>query len=170
MTAPDEHPYRICLVCMGNICRSPMAEVVLRDRLAAAGLADRVEVDSAGTGGWHVGDAADARALATLRGAGYDGSAHRARQFAAEWLASRDLVLALDTDNLAVLRRLAAEAGAPRAVTARLHLLREWDPQAGGDLSVPDPYYGGDAGFREVLAVVERSVDGLVRDLAGRLA
>ena len=93
-------PYRICLVCLGNICRSPMAETVLRAELAAAGLDGVVVVDSAGTGDWHVGGAMDRGAQAALARRGYDGSTHRARQFRPSWLAQRDLVLAMDARNL----------------------------------------------------------------------
>ena len=111
---PPLHPggtYRICLVCLGNICRSPMAEVVLTSELAAAGLRDSVTVDSAGTGDWHLGHQMDAHAAAELSRRGYDGSAHRARQVRPSWLADRDLILAMDRRNLADLRRLAAQAG-----------------------------------------------------------
>jgi protein-tyrosine phosphatase len=165
-TARPVVPYRVCLVCLGNICRSPIAEVVLRARLDAAGLADRVSVDSAGTGGWHVGDGADPRALHVLRTGGYDGSAHRARQVDLSWLATRDLVVAMDRENLAALRRLAGDDPALRErLDQRLHLLREWDALGRGDRDVPDPYYGGPEGFADVLATIERSVDGLVEHL-----
>ncbi len=93
--------YRIALVCLGNICRSPTAHVVLEQRLADAGLADRVEVASSGTGGWHVGNPMDSRAAATLSAAGYDPSRHRARQYDASWPAAYDLVLVMDEANLA---------------------------------------------------------------------
>jgi protein-tyrosine phosphatase len=149
-------PYRVCLVCLGNICRSPMAAVVLASRVADAGLP--VVVDSAGTGSWHVGDPADHRALAALRRAGYDGDAHRARQFDRTWFDERDLVLALDEANLADLRLLAPDEQA----RARVRLLRSFDPHAGDDRAVPDPYWGDDTDFDDVLALVERSVAGLV--------
>src|SRR5262245_27723077 len=91
--------YRVCLVCLGNICRSPMAETVLRAELAAAGLDGAVVVDSAGTGDWHVGDAMDPGARAALARRGHDGSAHRARQFQPSWLRERDLILTMDARN-----------------------------------------------------------------------
>src|ERR1035441_7496116 len=103
--------YRVCLVCLGNICRSPMAEVVLTDELARAGLAGQVQVDSAGTGDWHIGGPMDAGAAAELARRGYDGSAHRARLFDPAWFPGRDLVLAMDRRNLAQLRRMAPDAG-----------------------------------------------------------
>jgi protein-tyrosine-phosphatase len=93
--------YRIALVCLGNICRSPIAHVVLEDRLARAGLDDRVEVVSSGTGGWHDGEPMDRRAAAVLRDAGYDPSRHRARTFSVDWYAENDLILAMDHSNRA---------------------------------------------------------------------
>jgi len=155
--------YRIALVCLGNICRSPMADVVLTARLDRAGLAGHVEVTSAGTGGWHVGKPMDPRAAATLTTAGYDASRHRARQFAAAWLDDRDLVLAMDASNLADVR--AAGAGVDEG---RVRLFRDFDPVGPGG-EVPDPYYGGDAGFEEVLAMVERTADALVTALRALL-
>ena len=92
----DYSPYRICFVCSGNICRSPMAEVVMADLVAAAGLADVVVVDSAGTGDWHIGERADRRAVAALAARGYDGATHRAKQFDPHWFRQRDLVIGLD--------------------------------------------------------------------------
>src|ERR1700753_1671894 len=92
-------PYRVLCVCLGNICRSPMAEVVLRAQLAAAGLQDQVIVDSAGTCDWHVGQTMTPPARRQLERRGYDGSAHRARQVDAPWLAERDLILAMDGSN-----------------------------------------------------------------------
>ncbi|MFB9314248.1 low molecular weight protein-tyrosine-phosphatase [Nocardioides plantarum] len=145
--------YRVGMVCLGNICRSPMADVVLRAKVAAAGLDDVVTVDSCGTGGWHVGHPMDDRAADTLREAGYDGSAHRAQQFAHTWLDDHDLLLAMDRSNL-------DDVGGP---SDRVRLLRDLDPEGSGD--VPDPYYGGTQGFLEVLAMVERSCDVLVDEL-----
>ena len=159
--------YRICLVCLGNICRSPMAEVVIKHRLDKVGLPDRVSVESAGTGEWHIGEPADPRALAALRERGYDGTAHRARQFTADWFGRFDLVLALDQDNYAELTRLAAARG----VEARVRLFRSYDPaaRAAGELDVPDPYYGGADGFAHVLNQLERAADGLVDSLQEEL-
>jgi protein-tyrosine phosphatase len=110
-------PYRVCLVCLGNICRSPMAETVLRAELAAAGLDGAVVVDSAGTGDWHVGDGMDPGARAALARRGHDGSGpktHRARQFRPSWLARYDLILAMDARNLRDLRRMARGGDADR--------------------------------------------------------
>src|ERR1700683_498106 len=136
-------PYRVCLVCLGNICRSPMAETVLRDGLARAGLGGAVEVDSAGTGDWHVGGPMNPSARAALARRGYDGSAHRARQHELSGLARHDLLLAMDASNLASLRRLAGAADG-----ARIRLFAE---VAGGDGDIPDPYGGSAADFEHVL-------------------
>lgn len=162
----DRSSYRIIVVCLGNICRSPIGEVVLADKIARAGLDDRVEVVSAGTGGWHVGEPMDRRAATVLAAAGYDGSQHRASQFEAHWHEEYDLVLAMDEDNHTDLGRL-AEGG-----TERLRMFRDFDPRAaGGDRDVPDPYFGGDDGFQHVLATIERTsdaiVDALRRELGG---
>ncbi|QZY28986.1 low molecular weight protein-tyrosine-phosphatase [Nocardioides coralli] len=159
MLPPPREPgrYRISLVCLGNICRSPMAHVVLERRLAEAGLTDRVEVSSSGTGDWHVGKPMDERAAATLAGAGYDGSAHRA----SSWDPGRpaDLVLAMDAANL-------RDVGGR---DERTWLFGDLDPVEPG-AEVPDPYYGGPSGFEEVLRMVERTSASLVSVLEQELA
>jgi protein-tyrosine phosphatase len=137
-------PYRVCLVCLGNICRSPMAETVLRAELAAAGLDGAVVVDSAGTGDWHIGDRMDPGARSALARRGRDGSAHRARQFEPSWLAERDLILAMDARNLADLRRMARGTDADR-----IRLFGEVGGLAGRD--IPDPWGGGPEDFGDVL-------------------
>lgn len=152
-------PYRIVLVCLGNICRSPMADVVLRQRVAEAGLADRVEVISAGTADWHVGKPMDRRAAASLTAAGYDATRHRAQQFESVWLEEHDLVLAMDAQNLADVLDLAVSSDVDR-----VRLFRDFDPREPGG-EVPDPYYGGDEGFEEVLRMVERTCSALVTAL-----
>ncbi|MFD5946095.1 low molecular weight protein-tyrosine-phosphatase [Streptomyces collinus] len=161
--------YRVCFVCTGNICRSPMAEIVFRARVAEAGLDELVEVDSAGTGGWHEGDGADPRTVAVLEDNGYAGG-HTARQFQPSWFSRLDLVIALDSGHLGALRRLAPTEQDARKV----RLLRSYDPAAGGDLDVPDPYYGGTDGFEECLDMVEAASTGLLaavrKDVEGRVA
>ncbi|MEQ8145780.1 low molecular weight protein-tyrosine-phosphatase [Streptomyces sp. OP7] len=149
--------YRVCFVCTGNICRSPMAESVFRARVAEAGLGDRVEVDSAGTGGWHEGEGADSRTVAVLRDNGY-GAGHTARRFDPSWFARLDLVVALDAGHLRALRRLAPT----ERDAAKVRLLRSYDPGAGDDLDVPDPYYGDREGFEQCLEMVEEASDGLL--------
>ncbi|MFD4786672.1 low molecular weight protein-tyrosine-phosphatase [Streptomyces sp. NPDC058459] len=149
--------YRVCFVCTGNICRSPMAESVFRARVTEAGLDGLVEVDSAGTGDWHEGDDADPRTVSVLDEHGY-GTGHTARRFQASWFGRLDLVIALDTGHLKALRRLARTDEDARKV----RLLRSYDPAAGADLDVPDPYYGGRDGFEECLEMVEAASTGLL--------
>jgi len=153
---------RVLFVCLGNICRSPTAEGVLRHQLQQAGLADRVSVASAGTGDWHVGKAPDKRTLLAAQRRGYDFGAQRAQQVSAGDFARYDLILAMDHSNLADLRRLQ-----PPAARAELDLfLRRYD---GAVDEVPDPYYGGEQGFDQVLDLIEAGCQGLVRELQGRL-
>jgi len=160
----DPHrPYRICVVCLGNICRSPMAEVILRDKLAEAGLAGKVEVDSAGTGDWHLGEAMDPRARAELSRRGYDGSGHEARQIQSSWLADYDLILAMDRANFASLRQMAA---GDSELAGRIRLMRDFDPAAAEQSEVPDPYYGGPEEYAQVFDVIEPAARGLASQLA----
>ncbi|MQA97773.1 MAG: low molecular weight phosphotyrosine protein phosphatase [Streptosporangiales bacterium] len=139
-----------------------MAEQVLRAELAEAGLAGAVEVDSSGTGGWHEDEPMDPRAAAALAEREYP-TAHMARRFVPAWFADRDLVLAMDAHNLATLRR-----GLPGDAAERLRMFASFAPGAPDDAEVPDPYYG-DAGFDEVLDLIERSAKGLVRALGDLL-
>lgn len=169
-TDAEVAPLRVCVVCAGNICRSPMAEIVLRAKLAAAGLGGQVVVDSAGTGPWQVGRTASdgARRALTLRG--YD-TAHRARQFDPAWFAERDLVLALDVWNARDLRRVAPDAESAAKVSMLGAFANDEPGPGGGDLgdreewSVPDPYGLPDRAFKHALDLIERASDGLVRAL-----
>ncbi|HEY0471415.1 MAG TPA: low molecular weight protein-tyrosine-phosphatase [Kribbella sp.] len=140
------------VVCTGNICRSPIGEAVLRAKLAQAGI-DDVVVTSSGTGGWHAGDPMDPRAAAALRRRGYDAGAHQAREFRAGWFAERQLVLAMDSGHLSALVR---RGGAGLAVPVQLF----------ADVDVPDPYYGDESGFDEVLDQIEQAADLWVTRLA----
>jgi protein-tyrosine phosphatase len=151
---------RILFVCMGNICRSPTAEGVMRRLLEEEGLADRVEIESAGTGGWHVGQPPDARATlaARRRGVTLDGAARQVRPCD---FRDFDLVIAMDRSNLRELLALAPDEDAAEKV----RLLREFDPASSGDLDVPDPFYGGDRGFETVLDLVEAACRGLLDEL-----
>ena len=155
-------PYRIAFVCLGNICRSPMADVILTELVDLAGLADKVSVASCGTGDWHLGHPIDPRAAAALVVEGYDPSAHRAQQFDPSWL-DHDLLLAMDAQNLADVTGGAGES-------ERVRMFRSFDPlvpddASGADLDVPDPYYGGDEGFADVVAIVERTCRRLLTEL-----
>ena len=152
---------RILFVCLGNICRSPTAEGVMRHKLRAAGLGDDVDVESAGTGGWHVGHPPDERAtaVALARGIELTGSAQR---FEPEHFGEFDLIVAMDRQNLADMRALAP----PGETAAKLRMLRDYDPEAAGELDVPDPYYGGERGFEQVLDIVDRCCDGLLAEIS----
>ncbi len=168
---PDEYaqerpPFRICFVCSGNICRSPMAEYVLRRLADEAGVGAELEIDSAGTGDWHIGERADRRTLTALAAVGYDGAAHRARQFDSKWFTQLDLVIALDRGHELTLRSWAADP----EQQASIWLLRRFDPAAGpspagSELDVPDPYYDGPQAFASVLRLVERCCAGLLLHL-----
>ena len=149
---------RILFVCMGNICRSPTAEGVMRRLVADAGL--DIEIDSAGTGAWHTGEPPDSRATlaARRRGITLEGAA---RQVTREDFDEFDLLIALDRGNLRELLAIAPDEDAAEKV----RLLREFDPGAGGELDVPDPYYGGDRGFETVLDMVEAACRGLIDEI-----
>ncbi|MBA2934070.1 low molecular weight phosphotyrosine protein phosphatase [Sphingomonas sp. CGMCC 1.13654] len=153
------HP-RILFVCMGNICRSPLAEAAFRHAAEEAGFV--VSVDSAGTGGWHAGDPPDRRAQDEALRHGIDISGYRARQVARKDFRDFDLVLALDADNLADLKRMAPADG-----TAELGLLLDYAPGREGE-SVLDPYYGSRAGFARTWADVEAAAGGLVGRLQAK--
>ena len=154
---------RLLFVCMGNICRSPTAEGVMRHVLLEAGLESSVEVDSAGTGAWHVGEPADGRARAAARRRRIELTTI-ARQVTRADLDEFDLVLAADAANRRDLLRLAGEDPGRRA---KVRLLREFDSASlqAGDLDIPDPYYGGGDGFEDVLDIVEAACRGLLGEL-----
>jgi protein-tyrosine phosphatase len=157
--APQGVPFRVLFVCLGNICRSPTAEGVMRALVTEANLQDSIELDSAGTGGWHVGSAPDARASATARGRGIvlQGSARQVRD---EDFFDFDLLLAMDSENM---RELRARAPGENE-RAKVKLLRDFDPASSGtaDLDVPDPYYGAPGGFEEVFDLVHGACEGLL--------
>ena len=152
---------RVLMVCMGNICRSPTAEAVLRHKLRAAGLDKTVEVDSAGTYGGHAGEPPDARAQRHAKLRGYDLSRLRARRLIKEDFSRFDWVIAMDDDNLSRMTDLAPEGHAARLELLMGHAIRHADVSA-----VPDPYYGPPGGFERVLDLIEDACDGLVAELA----
>ncbi|QTD47452.1 low molecular weight protein-tyrosine-phosphatase [Ottowia testudinis] len=148
------------MVCMGNICRSPTAHGVLEQRVADAGLADRIQVDSAGTHGYHVGRPPDERAQAHALRRGFDLSHQRARQLTRQDVADFDLVLVMDDAN-----EQAARALCPPGQRHKLRRLTDFCTRHAAS-EVPDPYYGGEAGFEHVLDLVEDACDGVCRALA----
>lgn len=162
-------PVRLCFVCLGNICRSPTAQGVMQHLVDEAGVADRVEIDSAGTADYHVGDPPDARSAAEAQRRGIV-LEHRGQQFTAALFDDFDLVVAMDSANARDLRR---RVPTPEA-EAKIRLLREYDPDAdrgsdARDLDVPDPYYGGESGFADVYDMVERSCRMLLAEILGTL-
>src|SRR5215471_8149176 len=143
--------YNICVVCLGNICRSPMAETLIKAELAAADLSRRVSVESAGTGDWHLGEPMD----------------RRARQIGSSWLDRFDLLIAMDSANLRALARMAADRP---GLSGRIRLLRSFDPAAPPGAEVPDPYGGGPDEFAAVFDMIHLAARGLVAGLAAMLA
>ena len=153
---------RLLVVCLGNICRSPLAEGALRARIEASPLAGRVMVDSAGTGGWHAGEPPDRRAIACARGHGVDIAGLRARQLRARDFEDFHWLLCADADNLRDVRALA-----PPGARERTALLLDWAGQ-GTDAEVPDPYTGGSREFDQVWAMVEAAARAIVARFADR--
>ena len=172
--APGQAPFRVLFVCLGNICRSPTAEGTMRALVREAGMEQRIELDSAGTGSWHVGSPPDERATAAAaaRGIALEGAA---RQVSAADFDDFNLMIAMDSANLSDLRDLAGDD----RQREKVRLLREFDPagaardpegRVAGELDVPDPYYGPGDGFERVLDMVEASCRGLLAQIeAGEL-
>ncbi|RJF72676.1 low molecular weight phosphotyrosine protein phosphatase [Deinococcus cavernae] len=159
---PSDRPLRVLALCLGNICRSPVAEELLRQELQKAGVG--AVVDSAGTGDWHVGRPADSRSREVARRHGLE-LGGRARQLSAADFYEQDVILAMDAQNLAEARRLA-----PPNAEAKVQLMRDYDPEAPGE-DVPDPYYGGPDGFENMYAMLERSAREFARQAqVGQLA
>ena len=153
---------RVLFVCLGNICRSPTAEGVLRHKLQQAGLERQVEVASAGTGGWHAGEPPDKRTQRAAQLRGYDLSQQRAQQVRVQDFERYDLILAMDNSNLRDLKAMQ-----PANSKAELDVfLRRYE---GVKSEVPDPYYDGEQGFVEVLDLIEAACDGLMIELKGRV-
>jgi protein-tyrosine phosphatase len=152
---------RILFVCLGNIIRSPLAENLFLQVARERDLADAFDVDSAGTSSYHIGESPDTRMRRTAAAHGYqyDG---RGRQLTLQDLDEFDWIIAMDQENARAIRRMADG----RDLDTKLRLMREFDPQAGGDLDVPDPYYGGPDGFERTFEIVERSVRSLIDELS----
>lgn len=160
---PVTPPISVLFVCLGNICRSPLAEAVFRQVVTEAGLESRFRIDSAGTSGYHDGEAPDARTteVAARRGVEVGGESRRLRP---EDVAAFDYLVVMDSENRRAVERLVEASPA----SAEVHLLREFDPEAGEDTDVPDPYFGGPDGFEIVHDLVERSARGLLEHLVDR--
>lgn len=152
----------VLFVCLGNICRSPLAEGLFQQLVEQRGLQSQYTVASAGTGNWHVGDPADSRMIVTARQHGIELQG-RAQQVSRQDFDLFDMILAMDRANQAQLLRVAQDD----TERARIHLLREFDPQAGSDLDVPDPYFGGPDGFERVYQMVARACVSLLSEMEG---
>ncbi|HLT28851.1 MAG TPA: low molecular weight protein-tyrosine-phosphatase [Myxococcaceae bacterium] len=151
---------QVLFVCLGNICRSPLAEGVLRQLVAEAGLGDRIRVVSAGTGDWHVGKPPDARMVATAAARDVDLSMQRAQVLTPALIEASGEILVMDRENLRNARALISDP----ALRERIRRFREDDPEP-GDGDVPDPYYGGEEGFVEVFGIVDRTARALLNRL-----
>jgi len=149
-TFDDSAEFRVCFVCTGNICRSPMAEAVFSSLVAAARLNSRVAVLSAGTGDWHVGERSDPRTIAALAARGYNGSGHRARQFDPAWFASLDLIVVFDRSQERIARTWAPD----EPERSKVKLLLSFDGEQSGLTDVPDPYYSDALHFDQVLVMI----------------
>ncbi|MGP9537490.1 low molecular weight protein-tyrosine-phosphatase [Brachybacterium sp. AOP43-C2-M15] len=157
--------YRILTVCTGNICRSPMAEYALREASDQAGLGARVEIASAGTSGWEVGNPIDARAGELLRRHGLEPGDHRARQMDTEELREADLVLALDHDHVGPLRRALGADRAERTV----RMVRDFAPAPPADTGIRDPWYGDESDFETAWEQIDEAADGIVAHVRSAL-
>ncbi len=159
----------VCFVCLGNICRSPTAEAVFRRLVEVAGLVDDIEIDSAGTAAYHVGERADPRSRAAAQARGYDVTSV-ARQFHARDFETFDYVLAMDEANLRDLERTLKSTGRKSGEGPVVRLFRDFEAGVGSAANVPDPYYGGADGFSEVLDICERAGEGLLAHLREELS
>ena len=153
--------FRVCFVCTGNICRSPMAETVFKSLVRKAGLESQVAVISAGTGDWHVGEPSDDRTLAALDARGYNGSGHRGRQFDPAWFQNLDLIVVFDRSQHRILRTWAPT----EQDRSKVQLLLSFDADQSPLLDVPDPYYSDAALFDQVLAMIEKACAALFRQI-----
>jgi protein-tyrosine phosphatase len=157
-------PIRISFVCLGNICRSPTAEAVMRHLVHEAGLDEQIHVESAGTGSWHVGEPRDQRSseVGRRRGMPLGG---KARQFVEDDFDRTDYVIAMDRQNLAALRQMAPDDQTRARILSKIRLLRSFEPASPPDADVPDPYYGGPRGFDQVFEICEAGCRGLLAEI-----
>ena len=153
-----ENPYRICFVCLGNICRSPTAEGIFQHKVKERSLGSYLYVDSAGTGAYHIGEKANTTSRSVAESHGVP-LLSRARQFDSDDFNDFDLILAMDASNYANILRLKSGT-----TTAKVEMMRRFDPQGTSD-DVPDPYYGGLNGFEDVFSILERSSEELLNQL-----
>jgi protein-tyrosine phosphatase len=161
-TLDESALFRICFVCTGNICRSPMAEAVFKELVRNAGLDTLVAVISAGTGDWHVGEPSDERTVTALASRGLDGTRHRARQFDPDWFENLDLIVGFDRSHERILRAWANND----IDRSKVQLLMTFDSDATGALEVPDPYYSDAALFDLVLSMIEKACGSLFRQVS----
>jgi protein-tyrosine phosphatase len=160
-TLDESALFRICFVCTGNICRSPMAEVLFREIVKKAGYGGAVTVMSAGTGDWHVGENSDARTIAALEAHGHDGSRHRAKQFDPGWFENLDLIVVFDRSQERILRAWAST----EQDRGKVQMLLSFDHEQAAQIDVPDPYYSDAAMFDGVLGMIEHASAALFRQI-----
>jgi protein-tyrosine phosphatase len=160
-TLDESALFRICFVCTGNICRSPMAEAVFKSLISKAGLTGAISVMSAGTGDWHVGEPSDERTTAALTAHGHDGSDHRAKQFDPEWFDNLDLIIVFDQSQERILRAWASN----EPDRSKVQMLLSFDGDHSGALDVPDPYYSDADMFDRVLGTIEKACNSLFRQI-----
>lgn len=153
--------FRICFVCTGNICRSPIAETIFKSIVKKAGFAKQVAVMSAGTGDWHVGEPSDERTLAALKAHGYNGAGHRARQFDPSWFSTLDLVVVFDRSQERIIKAWATT----ETDRSKVQLLLSFDNDQAPLSDVPDPYYSDAAMFDQVLGMIQRACTALFRQI-----
>jgi len=160
-TLDESDLFRICFVCTGNICRSPMAEVLFWEIVKKAGYGGAVTVMSAGTGDWHVGENSDARTIAALEAHGHDGSRHRAKQFDPGWFENLDLIVVFDRSQERILRAWAST----EQDRGKVQMLLSFDHEQAAQIDVPDPYYSDAAMFDGVLGMIEHASAALFRQI-----
>jgi len=160
-TLDESALFRICFVCTGNICRSPMAEAVFKSLIRKNGYTDSISVMSAGTGDWHVGEPSDDRTVTALDSHGHNGTDHRAKQFDPDWFANLDLVVVFDRSQERILRAWANN----EPDRSKVQLLLSFDNNRSGSLEVQDPYYSDAAMFGHVLGMIEKACTALFHQI-----